>query len=301
MANKKISKYSTKTEGLLNYSDLKKVHYKLVYGFMVLFLTVVALACIIPFVWVFVSGFKSVEEMYATDATFFPKVFHFENLVNVITKVQFGSYLKNTLILVVGCLFCDILFNGLAGYVLSRLKPAGTKIMAKIVFISMMLPGISMVPLYMSFVDVPFLHVNLIGTYMPIWIMSAAVPFDIMLFRDYFNGLSMSYFEAGRLDGATDFQMFTKIVIPLSVPIIMTVAIFTVTGTWGNFLWPYLILGGTAKEPISVMIYKLSSATTLMQNEYMLLLMITVLPLIVIFIFFSKYIMGGVNVGGVKE
>ena len=173
--------------------------------------------------------------------------------------------------------------------------------MAKIVFISMMLPGISMVPLYMSFVDVPFLHVNLIGTYMPIWIMSAAVPFDIMLFRDYFNGLSMSYFEAGRLDGATDFQMFTKIVIPLSVPIIMTVAIFTVTGTWGNFLWPYLILGGTAKEPISVMIYKLSSATTLMQNEYMLLLMITVLPLIVIFIFFSKYIMGGVNVGGVKE
>lgn len=301
MATKRVSKYNLKTDGLLNYSDLKKPGYRVLYALMALFLAIIALACIVPFVWVFVSGFKSVDEMYAANATFFPKEFHFENLTKVLTAVHFGSYLKNTLILIVGCLFCDVLFNGLAGYVLSRLKPAGSKVVDVLIFVSMMLPGISMVPLYMTFVDVPLLHINLIGSYWPIWVTSAAIPFNIMLFRDYFNGLSMSYFEAARLDGCSDFKMFTSIVVPLSKPIIMTVAIFSVTGTWGNFLWPYLILGSTAKEPIAVMIYRLSSSNTLMQNEYMLLLMITVLPMIVMFALFSKNIMGGINIGGVKE
>jgi len=157
-----------------------------------------------------------------------------------------------------------------------------------------------MVPLYMTFVDVPGLHINLIGSYVPIWIMSGASAFNILLFRNFFNSIPMSYIEAARIDGCTDMGIFARIIIPLSKPIIMVVTIFSITGTWGNFMWPYLILGNTNLEPVAVMLYRLSTSSSLLDNEYMLLMMISIIPMIIMYSIFSKHIMGGLNMSGLK-
>lgn len=297
----RVSRFSSKTTGLLNFSDLKKIRFKCAYWLIFLFMLVIALICLLPILWVAVSGFKDIEEMFSVPPTIIPKSFHPEVVAEVWSKVNVLGYFKNSVMLIIGCWVCDILFNGLAGYVLSKLKPMGSKIIETLVFWSMLLPGISMVPLYMTFVDVPLIHVNLVGSYAPIWVMAGANAFNVLLFRNFFESIPMSYLEAARIDGCGNASIFVRIILPLSKPIIMVVSIFSITATWGNFLWPYLILGNTPREPVSVMLYRLGTGLTgLMQNEYMVLLIISILPMIIMYAFFSKQIMGGLDIGGLK-
>lgn len=301
MKTKHISRFADKTTGLLNFSDLKKPQFKLLYWCMFAALVLLALICVLPILWITVSGFKDINELYAVPPTIIPRTFHPEVIPTVWGKVHVLNYFKNSVILILGCLACDIVINGLAGYVLSRLKPMGSKIIETLVFWSMLLPGISMVPLYMTFVNVPLIHINLVGSYVPIWVMAGANAFNVLLFRNYFNSIPMSYIEAARIDGFSNAGIFRKIILPLSKPIIMVVSIFSITGTWGNFLWPYLILGNTAKEPVAVMLYRINTGFTgLMQNEYMVLLIISVIPIIIVYAFFSRQIMGGMEIGGIK-
>lgn len=152
----------------------------------------------------------------------------------------------------------------------------------------------------MTFVDVPLLHLNLIGSYTPIWLMAGCSAFNILLFRNFFNSIPMSYLEAAKIDGCTDLGIFKSIIIPLSKPIIIVISIFSITHTWGNFMWPFLILGNTEKEPVAVILYKLQNNGSLMENEYMMLLFISIIPMIIMYAFFSKQRMGRLNMSGVK-
>lgn len=297
---KKVTKFSTKTQGLLNFADLKKPSFILLYWVMFAILILISLVCLLPTLWVGLSGFKDVSEMYAVPPTIIPKSFNVGKVADVWFKVNVLKYFTNSVMLIIGCWAFDIVVNGLAGYVLSRIKPVGSSVIETLVFWSMLLPGISMVPLYMTFVDVPLLHINLIGNYLPIWVIAGANAFNILLFRNFFNSIPMSYLEAARIDGCTDLGIFGKIILPLSKPIIMVVTIFSITGTWGNFMWPYLILGNTNLEPVAVMLYRLSTGSSLMDNEYMLLLMISIIPMIIMYAIFSKHIMGGLNMSGLK-
>lgn len=297
---KKVTKFSTKTQGLLNFADLKKPKFILLYWVMFAILFLISLVCLLPTLWVGLSGFKDVSEMYAVPPTIIPKSFNVGKVADVWFKVNVLKYFTNSVMLIIGCWAFDIVVNGLAGYVLSRIKPVGSSVIETLVFWSMLLPGISMVPLYMTFVDVPLLHINLIGNYLPIWVIAGANAFNILLFRNFFNSIPMSYLEAARIDGCTDLGIFGKIILPLSKPIIMVVTIFSITGTWGNFMWPYLILGNTNLEPVAVMLYRLSTGSSLMDNEYMLLLMISIIPMIIMYAIFSKHIMGGLNMSGLK-
>ena len=201
MKKKKISKFTDKTSGLLNFADMKKVRFKALYAFMFLALFVLSLVCLLPILWVGISGFKDVKELYAIPPTLLPKSIDLGLVAKIWKKVDVLKYFANSIILIAGCWACDIFVNGFAGYVLSRLKPLGSRFIETLVFWSMLLPGISMVPLYMSYVDMPIFHINLIGSYVPIWIMSGANAFNVLLFRNFFNGIPISYLEAARIDG----------------------------------------------------------------------------------------------------
>lgn len=287
--------------GLLNWSDLKLVSGKFIYWSMFTILMLISLICLIPVVWMFISGFKTPEELYAVPPKLFPSHFDFNQLIDIWTVSHIDKYIFNTLWIIIGCLIFDIFFNGIAGYALSRIKPKGSKFVETALFWTMMLPGISMVPLYMTFVKLPVLNISLMGTFLPMWIMSATGTFHIFLFRNFFNGIPKDYIEAARIDGATNIKIFFSIMIPLAAPIITVVTIFSVIGSWSNFFWPYLILGNTDREPLSVMLYNLTSGRyNFLANQEMLIMMIAAIPPIVIYAIFSKKILGGVNIGGIK-
>ena len=139
-----------------------------------------------------------------------------------------------------GSVVFDLIVSGLAGYVLSRLKPKGTKLMLTLIFWIMLMPGtMRTVPLYMEFKSMPLLGINLLETFWPIWLMAGANAFNIILFKNFFDGISESLVEAAWIDGCSDIMLFFKIIIPLSVPVFITVAmiLFAFTTLIGNLYY----------------------------------------------------------------
>lgn len=121
----------------------------------------------------------------------------------------------------------------------------------------------------------------------------------VVMYLASLQGINQELYEAARIDGCSDFKSFIKIILPLSKPIIMVVSIFSVTGTWGNFMWPFLMLGGTDREPVAVMLYQMGQGI-LLDNDYYMLLTLSIIPMAIVFALFSKQIMGGLSVGGLK-
>jgi len=291
-----------KTEGLITVHDLKRTSVKVGYTLMFVFLVILAFICLLPIIWVALSSLKTPAEMYKIPPTFFPEQINIENIGNIVGKINFSKYFINTLCIIVGAWLADVIFSGLAGYVMSRIKPKGTPLLETVFFWSMLLPGISMAPLYMTFVDMPFFHINLTGSFIPIWMIAGCNAYHIMLFRNFFNSIPMDYIEAAKIDGCTSMGIFFKIILPLSKPIMVVVTIFSVIGSWSNFFWPYLILGATDKEPISVLLYNISNSASinLQDNEVMMVAMLAIIPPMIVYAILSKYITGGINMSGIK-
>ena len=121
-------------------------------------------------------------------------------------------YYYNSLVIIIGNLIFCLFFNGILGYVLSRLRPKGYKLAFLMIFWTMLVPhSMNMVPLYMSFVEVPLLKINLINTYLPLFIMAGANAYEALLFKNFFDGIPDSYVEAAKIDGCTNLGIFFKI------------------------------------------------------------------------------------------
>ena len=122
----------------------------------------------------------------------------------------------------------------------------------------------------------------------------------VILFKNYFEGLPKDFLEAARLDGCSDFQVFTKIVLPLSKPIMVVIVIFAICAAWSDFLMPYLLLNGTAKETVMVKLYSFQNSIKTNQIDIIRAVLYSIIPPTILFAIFQKQIMGGVMSGGIK-
>ncbi len=292
--------FSDMDKGALTSTDMRKPSYRILYFAMVLVMLLYMAVVFVPCIWMLLSGFKDVGEMYAKPARFFPKQIQLSKLKDAWSQLRFYRYYVNTFVMALGCVIGDVVVSGLAGYVISRLKPRGSKVFMAIVFSLMLLPAtMSTVPLYMTFKDFPIFHINMLDTYWPIWLMAAANMFNIILFKTAFDGISNSLVEAARIDGANNLHIFFKIIIPLSIPVIVTVAIFDFNNQFGTFFWPYLLISDPDKSVIGTQLYKARQSNLTMDYQ-MLTILFSIAPQVLVFALFQKYIMGGINVGGVK-
>jgi len=294
-----MSYYDKKSNGLLNWMDLKSHRYRVLYWVMFVLLFLLTILCVLPMIWSALSGFKSVDEMLAVPQKFFPKEIHLSKAIDAWNVVKMHEGMINTFIIIAGVIFFDIGVNGITGFALSKVRPAGSKVIDKLVFWSMMLPGMSMVPLYMTFVDFTPLHINLLGTFWPLWICAGANAFNVFLFRNAINAIPMSYFEAAKLDGCSNLGAFVRIILPLIKPTIMVLMIFSAMGEWGAYLWPMLVIPNV--DTVGVKLYKMTNSQyPLTMDSRMLVLSMSMLIPIVLFALFSKQIMGGLDMSGVK-
>ncbi len=274
----------------------KKVSIKLGRLVLSVILVILSLIFIIPILWMFISAFKDTKEFLQIPPTLLPEKFDIMKFVRIWEEVKIGQTYLNSVIMMVGEIVFRLLICGLAGYVLSRLKPKGSGLVFAVVTASIMMPhNISMVPLFITFVNT-----NLLETFWPLWLMAAINCFDVILFKNFFDSIPDSYVEAAKIDGCSEFGIFAKIILPLSKPIMMTVSILTMSNGWGAFLWPYLVLGDNENlSTVGVKIYKLKAGMPI--DEYLIALIFVILPPIIFFFMFQKYITKGVAVGGVKE
>lgn len=295
--NKKIAE---KKEGLITTLDYKRTSVKISYWLIFATLIVISVISLFPIIFSFLSGFKEVSEYYSSEIKILPKNISMKKIKDACKLLNVGKSFINTLIMFAGSWFSEICIGGIAGYTLSRLKPKGGSFLFKLMLWTMLMPQtLSMVPLFLTWIDFPIFHWNFQNTYIPFWVSSMGNVFDIMLFKNFFDKIPNSYIEAAKLEGCTNVGIFTRIIVPLSKPIISTISIFVFSGSWNNFLMPFLLIKDTTKAPIALKLYLQQAGMT--EPEQMLSAFIVMLPVIVVFMLFSKQIYGNNLSVGVKE
>lgn len=296
-----FARLKDKTGGILNFSDYKKPVFKLIYFLIVLVLLAAVLTALIPPMWLFISSFKDAAELTKLPYRLWPQSFDLHKLVEVWQMLDFGKYFVNTLIVAVGAVLCSVVFNGILAYAIAIVKPRGSKIIFGLVLAGYMIPAItSIVPLYMSIVKLDF-----INSYMPLWLIFGANAFYLIMFKNYFESLPKSLFEAAKVDGCSKIGIFFRVVVPLSKPIIGVVSIFTVTAAWSDFLLPFLVLMDDDMMTVMVKIYYLQTTmgtvTGFGPDKLLMVLTISIIPQIILFALFQKQITGSAIVSGIKE
>jgi multiple sugar transport system permease protein len=250
---------------------------------------------ILPFVWMILSSFKPESEIQNIPPTLLPERFTTENFKNLFENMNFGVYLKNTLIIVFFS-FIGLFMNAMAGFGFAKYKFKGSNNLFYIVLATMMIPGqVTMIPVYLILNEMHLTN-TMIGIVLP----GLVGAFGIFLFRQFMATIPDELLEATRLDGASEFRTFLQIVLPISKPILAVQGILAFIGGWNSFLWP-LIIANDEK------LYTLSVGLSLLKGQYggnyalqMAGSTFMVVPIIIIFIFFQKHIIENYAISGIK-
>ncbi len=292
--------FNNKTEGIISFLDLKRTKVKVLYWLIFTFLILICCICFFPIVWLMLSSLKDMNEFLSIPPTFFPKSFHPEKLVEGWKSMNFMKYYKNTFILAGGELVFTLVINGIFAYVLSCMKPKGHTVVFSLVLWTLMMPtSINMIPLFKVFLDFPIIHANITNSYVPLWLMAGVRSFYVLMFKNYFDSIPSSYVEAARLDGCGPIGIFARIIVPLSKPILVVVAIQSFNASWQNFLWPYIILKNVNLHPVLVKIFTMKDGGYPM-DMYVVALVFAIMPPVIIYSIFQKQILAGANMSGVK-
>ena len=289
-----------KQDGIIVQSDYRRTRFKVLYGVMVAILALMLLCALFPLFFLFVQAFKSNAELTSSHFSFWPEAFDLGKIVDVWTKIGMGTYLTNTVLVIIGCAVCAIVFNGLLAYGVSILRPRGAKIIHGLIMGSYMIPTIlSIVPLFKMISDI-----GLVNTYIPLWFSFGANAYYFILFKNFFDKIPAELVEAMRVDGAGDLTIFFRLALPLSSAIVGVVAIFSVTAAWSDFLLPNLVLKDDSMFTLMVKIFSINSTMGTVQgitpDMLLMALLISVIPQIAILLIFQRKITGGSLDGGVK-
>jgi multiple sugar transport system permease protein len=297
--------FRPKKEGILAYSDYKKTHRRVGYYIMYSILILGLMLVLLPFVWLFFTSFKEANELLQLPSQyhFFPRSYDFSKYLVVIKKTQIMKNVYNSLFISLGAAFFAVIFNGLLAYVISVLKPKGHKIIFYLILGSMLIPpAVALVPLYTNIQTIYRWISSLTGmslrqvqstfiTLIPFWLIAGASPFNVLLFKSHFDRLPKDLFEVAELEGATKLQTFFKIIMPLSVPVMMVVAIFSVTASWNDFLLPYIMINNQNYWTVMIKLFRVHVemyAYNITLDQFLSLLLFTMVPPVIIFFIFQK-------------
>lgn len=273
-----------KENGIITRSDLKKPSVKVFYLLVFIICMIIVVISVAPPVWVFLSSFKDIKE-FNTQPTIIPKVFNFDKFAQTWEQLKFYKFYFNSFFSVAGSLVCAVVFNGLLAYAISIIKPKGSKFIYALVLGSLMVPATtSMVPL--------FLNINslgLSGTFYPLWFAMGANAFYVVLYKTFFDELPKSVMEAAKLDGCSNLQIFTRIVMPLSKPITMVIIMYAVNAAWSDFLLPYLVLNNTGLDTVMVRMFQFRNGKTA-DVDILRAIVFAIIPPIILFAAFQKKI-----------
>ncbi len=289
-----FKKYNEKKDGVIRGYDVRSTSVKIACIIIMLICLLIVLCSVFPVVWVFLASFKDIRE-FNREVTIIPSSFDLSKLQDTWQQFKFIKYYRNSLIAVAGSIVCAVIFNGLLAYVIAILKPKGYKIIWMLVMWSLLIPSITnIVSLYRN---INILGLN--GTFIPLWFAYGANAFYVVLFKEFFEEIPGELLEAARLDGAGVLRVFTSIILPLSRPIIMVVAIFAMTAAWSDFLLPYLTLKGTQFETVMVKLFAFKDTPT-DAVSVLRACMFAIVPPTIIFAIFQKQITDGASAGAIK-
>jgi ABC-type glycerol-3-phosphate transport system permease component len=266
--------------------------------FIVLF--AVAFIFIIPFLWTFLTSVKTNEEIYASRMIIFPGQITFEHYVRVITKMgDFLKFFMNSVIIAFWSVIATVVFSATLGYAFAKLNFKFKNFFLGFILLILTLPYvIYLIPIYImqSKFDLINTHIGLILPY-----IATNLPMAVFIMRGQFNGVPDSLINAATIDGCNNFQVFTKVMLPVVKPGIATVIIFTFINVWGEFTYGRT-LTSTAKAqtlPVGITFLR-DEATSWQYGTLTATIVLSLIPLLIIFLSMQKYFIKGIMEGSLK-
>lgn len=270
----------------------KKIVHIITYILFILF----ALIIIFPLIWMVITGFKTNQELFLSPFSL-PETWHWENYVNAWNK-GIGVYLSNSVIIKVAATALSTFLSCLAAYPLSRLKFKTKKLWVYLILGGLMLaPQSSLISLF-KMVKIAGLY----DTRISLILIDAAfrIPFATFLIMTFYKSISYSLDESAYIDGATTWQIFVKIMLPFSKPIIASCSIVSFRAVWNELMFANVLLQSTDKKTVPVGLMNFQGMTTTNWTLVISSMVIASLPLIIAFLLLQKQFVRGLTAGSVK-
>lgn len=259
----------------------------------------IAITMLYPFFVMVNLSFVRNDAIFSQAGNLFYTGFTLDNYKNVFTKLPLARYFFNSLLVAVLTTVGQVVFASMAGYAFARLKFFGRDALFLLVLITMLIPPqVNIIPLFFLMREL-----HLIDSYSALILPGLFGGFGIFLMRQYFLGFPKDLEESAKIDGCNIFSAFFKIVLPLALPVVITLAMFTFVTTWNSFIWPLIVTNsqGMRTLPVALAIYKGSFREVTMWGELLACSTICALPVIGVFLIGKKYFINDIMQGGVKE
>jgi len=287
---------------LFSDAELSRGRSRVVYWVVLAFVLLLFLAVFIfPLYWMFSSALKTPQEYAQNPPTIIPYSFEPENYATAWDQMRIAKFFFNTAYYAFGGWLIQIVVAVAVAYALSKLRPIFGKIVLGAMLASLMLPATALlIPAYLTVVDVPIFHVNLLNTPWALWLPAAASAFNIYVLKRFFDQIPNDLLDSAALDGAGRFRVLWSIVLPLSRPVLGVVSIFAIVAIWKDFVWPLLVLQDPEKQTLSVALARLANTSQVPPTQLMAGLAIASVPMVIVFLIFQRSIIGGLSAGSMK-
>ena len=268
------------------------------YTVFYLCLTLIAVIFVAPYVLAFFGALKPASAIYSSSPWTLPHSFYTGNFRTILFSDDFIRYLGNTALVTAALTIGQVTFGVLAAYAFARLEFPGRDGLFSIYLATLMVPNIvTIVPLYTMMREF-----GLTNTYWAIFLPYVlGTPYTIFLMRQYFRSLPSEVFAAARVDGASEWRILTRLVIPMGRPIIITSTLIAFVFGWNNFLWPLIVTDTNSQQVLTVGISALQSAFSEQWNLVLAASLVALVPLLVIFALFQKQIVRSIQLSGVNR
>ncbi len=288
--------------------QIHRIAYKVLLYFV---LVLCALVMVLPFYWSLITSLRPKEEILKLPVTWFPSRFTTEHYAYVFETIPFWNMLGNSLITTGVGLFTNLFFGSMAAYAFSKIRFSGHKVIFNILLSSMMIPGvITLIPTFFVLLRFPLAGGNNIvgqggiGFYdnLAAVILPGAIGvYGIFFMRQFFASLADDMAESARMDGAGEFTIFFRIYLPLVVPGLLTLGIFTFQSGWNNFMWPNIVLQSPENQLLTMAFKFFKTPTQVDYGPLMAVSLLMSVPILLLYIFMQRYFVQGVALGGVKD
>jgi multiple sugar transport system permease protein len=255
-------------------------------------LSIGAIAMLFPLFWMLTIALKSNNDVFKIPPEWFPKELHWSNFVTGTREIHFWRTFGNSLFIAVACTIGQIVSSVLVGYGLGRLEFPGRKLWFSLFVGSLMLPGfVGLIPLFPMYTSLGW-YDSWLPIIVPAFFGNATFSF---LFVQYLKTISNSFDEAAKIDGASDFYVLLKVLVPMTMPVIVTMVIFAFQGAWNQYLEPLIYIMDQKKWTLSIAMASYKGTYATAWNLFMAADLIYILPMLLLYFFGQKFFMQGLG------
>ncbi|MXS75177.1 MULTISPECIES: carbohydrate ABC transporter permease [unclassified Microbacterium] len=257
---------------------------------------IASIIVLFPLYWMLVVAFSPRGEVFEPGLRLWPSTFTWENFQSVFDRYPVATWFGNSLVIGVFVTVFTVVVNLLAGYAFARLRFRGRNVVFLLALATMMIPVQAIMVAQFRLIA----GLGIYGTYWGVILPGAAAAFGIFLARQFFLAIPDELIEAARIDGAGQLRVFLQIVLPLCKPLIAVLILLTLMGSWNDFAWPLIALKDPDLFTLPIGLLYLKGQTTPDYNAIMALALISVVPMVLLFLFFQRYFVQGFARSGIR-